>query len=72
MMILDSAKLKRISRTTTLPNGADDHLNPPIQERHVYSEDRDFNDRGRGRTVETQSGGLSVLRAHWNWVLRFG
>ena len=27
----------------------------------------DVNDRGRGRTVETQSGGLSVLRAQWLW-----
>ncbi|RDW82709.1 six-hairpin glycosidase-1 [Coleophoma cylindrospora] len=28
---------------------------------------RDLNDRGRGRTVETQGGGLSVLRAAWEW-----
>ena len=27
--------------------------------------DSDINDRGRGRTVETQSGGLAVLRAMW-------
>ena len=27
--------------------------------------DKDINDRGRGRTVETQSGGLAVLRAAW-------
>lgn len=27
--------------------------------------DRDVNDRGRGRTVETQGGGLAVLRAAW-------
>lgn len=26
---------------------------------------RDVNDRGRGRTVETQQGGLAVLRASW-------
>jgi hypothetical protein len=26
---------------------------------------RDVNDRGRGRTVETQQGGLSVLRSSW-------
>ena len=25
----------------------------------------DLNDRGRGRTVETQSGGVAVLRAWW-------
>ena len=28
-------------------------------------DERDINDRGRGRTVETQSGGLSVVRAAW-------
>lgn len=28
---------------------------------------RDFNDRGRGRTVETQSGGVAVLRALLQW-----
>ncbi len=28
---------------------------------------RDANDRGRGRTVETQSGGVAVLRARWQW-----
>lgn len=27
----------------------------------------DLNDRGRGRTVETQSGGLAVLRALYKW-----
>ncbi|KAF3765260.1 family 76 glycoside hydrolase [Cryphonectria parasitica EP155] len=26
---------------------------------------RDLNDRGRGRTVETQGGGLALLRAYW-------
>ena len=31
---------------------------------------RDVNDRGRGRTVETQSGGLAVLRAMWSLVER--
>lgn len=30
-------------------------------------ENKDVNDRGRGRTVETQSGGLAVLRALWQW-----
>ncbi len=29
---------------------------------------RDINDRGRGRTVETQSGGVAVLRALWRLV----
>ena len=40
-------------------SGAEDLVNetPPS--------DKDINDRGRGRTVETQSGGLAVLRAMW-------
>jgi hypothetical protein len=29
---------------------------------------RDVNDRGRGRTVETQSSGLAVVRAMWLFV----
>ncbi len=33
---------------------------------------RDWNDRGRGRTVETQSGGVAVLRALWELVDRRG
>ncbi|RMJ23798.1 Glycosyl hydrolase [Aspergillus sp. HF37] len=28
---------------------------------------RDLNDRGRGRTVETQSGGIAVMRALYQW-----
>jgi hypothetical protein len=28
---------------------------------------KDYNDRGRGRTVETQSGGIAVLRALYQW-----
>lgn len=32
--------------------------------------DNDVNDRGRGRTVETQSGGLAVLRAAWEMARR--
>ena len=28
---------------------------------------QDVNDRGRGRTVETQSGGVAVFRALWQW-----
>ncbi|KAH8812969.1 glycosyl hydrolase [Xylogone sp. PMI_703] len=31
---------------------------------------KDLNDRGRGRTVETQGGGLAVLRALWELVDR--
>ncbi len=31
-------------------------------------EQQDINDRGRGRTVETQSGGVAVLRAFWKLV----
>lgn len=40
-----------------LPNAAQEGPTIPTK--------RDLNDRGRGRTVETQGGGLSVLRALW-------
>ncbi|RDL33336.1 Six-hairpin glycosidase [Venustampulla echinocandica] len=46
-------------------------------EQDTFNEERgvgvlDLNDRGRGRTVETQGGGLSVLRALWEVVDRKG
>lgn len=45
-----------------LTNGWDDiYANDGIQK-------EDINDRGRGRTVETQSGGVAVLRALWKLV----
>lgn len=33
---------------------------------------KDLNDRGRGRTVETQSGGLMVVRALWELLREYG
>lgn len=33
---------------------------------------KDANDRGRGRTVETQGGGLAVVRAMWEFVNMYG
>ncbi|KAF9885711.1 hypothetical protein FE257_012596 [Aspergillus nanangensis] len=42
---------------TRLPDGWDDG---PVTQ-------NDYNDRGRGRTVETQSGGVAVLRALHQW-----
>ncbi|KAG0651803.1 hypothetical protein D0Z07_0841 [Hyphodiscus hymeniophilus] len=43
---------------------------PRVVDEEVREQDRkvgarDLNDRGRGRTVETQSGGVAVLRALW-------
>ena len=37
----------------------------PTANRYDNDIQRDVNDRGRGRTVETQGGGVSVLRAMW-------
>lgn len=37
--------------------------------RHRTLRAKDLNDRGRGRTVETQSGGLAVLKAAWKMQL---
>lgn len=56
-----------------------DSVTPVLEESTILKEDveqvepraqrkQDANDRGRGRTVETQGGGLSVLRAAWEIV----
>ncbi|KAJ8611536.1 hypothetical protein MRB53_037943 [Persea americana] len=64
-----------------LPAGAIDKRNEPLYrstqkwlgevDRVMDEADagRDSNDRGRGRTVETQGGGLSVVRAAWELML---
>lgn len=58
--------------STKLPPGATDYANPESElEQPVRFLGADLNDRGRGRTVETQAGGLSVLRARWNWDNNF-
>ncbi|RVX69608.1 hypothetical protein B0A52_06672 [Exophiala mesophila] len=65
---LDDDAISQIDKTTELPPGAIDQQNPRPQnwvDRPLKGQD--VNDRGRGRTVETQSGGLAVLRAKWHW-----
>ena len=49
-------------RVAHLPAGADDIQNSAAPNDNV---ERDVNNRGRGRTVETQGGGLAVIRAMW-------
>ncbi|KAL8776250.1 MAG: hypothetical protein Q9213_008340 [Squamulea squamosa] len=49
-------------KMTTATNGQGDHKGMSRGSRW------DPNDRGRGRTVETQSGGLAILRALWRVV----
>ncbi|KAL2401720.1 hypothetical protein ABEF93_008058 [Exophiala dermatitidis] len=64
----DNDTMREVLETTTVPSGAVDHLNPKPDNWPGRSvKPNDCNDRGRGRTVETQSGGLAVLRARWNW-----
>lgn len=51
----------------------DDKMVPIPENKNIDGESsnattQDANDRGRGRTVETQSGGLAVLRALWKVV----
>ncbi|KAJ5289872.1 uncharacterized protein N7443_010125 [Penicillium atrosanguineum] len=56
--------------SSTLPEGAVDYINDGATVDTKTSGPgvpRDFNDRGRGRTVETQSGGVAVLRALLQW-----
>lgn len=63
----DDDTMTAIRERTILPPGADDYINPKPSSRSGQLVPNDSNDRGRGRTVETQSGGLAVLRARWNW-----
>ncbi|KAF2731948.1 Six-hairpin glycosidase [Polyplosphaeria fusca] len=42
-----------------------------VQEKHVIVQG-DVNDRGRGRTVETQGGGIAVVKALWEFLRRMG
>ncbi|KAJ5735467.1 uncharacterized protein N7483_000592 [Penicillium malachiteum] len=59
---------EEIMNSSTLPEGAVDYRNEDIGARPLRSGiPRDFNDYGRGRTVETQSGGVAVLRALLQW-----
>lgn len=44
------------------------HQSPEDPDFPVRTETMDLNDRGRGRTVETQAGGVAVLRAMWEFV----
>ncbi|KAJ5709270.1 hypothetical protein N7493_010604 [Penicillium malachiteum] len=65
LSVLDS---EEIMNSSTLPEGAVDYQNEEIGARPFRSGvPRDFNDLGRGRTVETQSGGVAVLRALLQW-----
>jgi hypothetical protein len=68
----DQDLLRKVEEDSALPKGIEDHRNPATKSAGSSpAKGQDVNDRGRGRTVETQAGGLSVLRAHWNWQLRF-
>jgi hypothetical protein len=54
--------------SSTLPPGAVDYRNDGFDtDAAIGGIPRDFNDRGRGRTVETQAGGIAVLRALLQW-----
>jgi Glycosyl hydrolase family 76 len=68
-----------VDYANSLAGGADYGYIPPPRSRSGESRNsagasvgageggRDVNDRSRGRTVETQSGGVAVLRALWQW-----
>ena len=59
-----------IAHQTHLPRGAVDHKNGMNISSDLSVPNGNFhdvNDRGRGRSVETQSGGIAVLRADWQW-----
>ncbi|KAG5939497.1 hypothetical protein E4U53_007784 [Claviceps sorghi] len=51
----------QINVTDTQPHASEE----PLVGRAVGRRASDLNDRGRGRTIETQAGGLALLRAYW-------
>lgn len=55
--------------SSTIPDGAVDYRNAEYDPKSSTTgfKPKDYNDRGRGRTVETQSGGIAVLRALYQW-----
>ena len=65
-------ELWRLPDDPDLKNPSDHPEEVGTDSLHVAGGDekRDPNDRGRGRTVETQSGGVAVLRALWQIVDR--
>ncbi|ROV99288.1 hypothetical protein VSDG_03940 [Cytospora chrysosperma] len=67
---------KKLLRQPELDGGSDDNGEEEEEEEEVKEEEqgsdggtnmtsKDLNDRGRGRTVETQGSGLALLRAYW-------
>lgn len=46
-------------------SGDDEHEAEDGSDRGTNMMKKDLNDRGRGRTVETQGSGLALLRAYW-------
>ena len=62
----NEAEWEGLASGQQLPDSATDHQNPISYFRPSVN-DEDLNDRGRGRTVETQGGALAVLRAKWMW-----
>lgn len=55
--------------SSTIPVGAIDYRNIDSNSQPVAADFNmpDYNDRGRGRTVETQSSGIAVLKALYQW-----
>lgn len=76
----DQSALLRPRKNSNLNNGHSDNVipkkhrirktkQPEVKNEEVPEqiESRDVNDRGRGRTVETQAGAMAVLRALYQW-----
>lgn len=52
------------------PGTGEEFIFQPLSPRNVHITS-DLNDRGRGRTVETQGGGVAVVRAMWEFLRRY-
>ncbi|KAL4935154.1 hypothetical protein BDV06DRAFT_207545 [Aspergillus oleicola] len=57
-----------MNSTAPKASGASKRAAVEDPEAETEAKDPEYNERGRGRTVETQSGGVAVLRALWQWT----
>jgi hypothetical protein len=72
----DDEEVSGRERDGKLPEGAIDYRNEPPAEKKKEQKrgkiaDRDLNDRGRGRSVETQGGGVAITRAMWEFLRNY-
>ncbi|OAL45899.1 Six-hairpin glycosidase [Pyrenochaeta sp. DS3sAY3a] len=65
---IDYRNLPKLYPNGTSPTTYSQDLSAFLLQSHKAKSKSDLNDRGRGRTVETQGAGVSVVRAMWEFL----